>query len=514
MPQSGNEPLPGQHESYWVATTPKTGYPAWSGEQGFDVVVVGGGIAGITTAYLLKQAGKKVAVLEAGRIVEGATGYTTAKVTSLHTLIYKHVTDHLGRDRARLFAEAQQSAIEMVASLAQQNAIDCDFIRSAAYTYTASKDKVREIEAEVEAAQSLGLPASLVRETSLPYPIEAAVRFDNQAHFHPRKYLLGLAERISGDGSAIFETTRATSIEDGLPCIIKTEKGEIRAGDVVVATHYPILNDGFYFARLTSTRSYALGAHIDGPVPEGMFINIEEPLYSVRTQPSEKGPLLIITGQKQPTGRDDTAIERYRELERLTRERFPVRSVEYYWSTQDSRTLDRIAYIGKYTRQSKHLFVAAGFGGWGMTNGTVSGMLLSDMILGRKNPWVEIFDPARVEQVKSAGDFISTNANIVKELAGGLLPAARTEKILAMPNGSARVVDWKGQKIAVYKDEEGSLHGVSAKCTHMGCTVSWNNAEKSWDCPCHGSRFDINGDILDTPALSPLAKKEITVTEE
>jgi glycine/D-amino acid oxidase-like deaminating enzyme/nitrite reductase/ring-hydroxylating ferredoxin subunit len=503
------ENLPGKHVSFWIASTPKTDFPRLKAGLEVDVAVIGGGIAGLATAYFLKEAGKKVAVLESRRILEGVTGHTTAKITSLHTLIYQNLVDLFGKEKAKLFGESQQTAIDKIEEISRKNNISCDFKRAAAYTYTQTAEKVNKIKGEAETAKNLGLPASFVETSPLPYPIKGAVRFDNQAHFHPRKFLLGLANLIQSGGGKIFEQTKVTEVKEGEPCLVVTERGEIRAKDVVVATHYPIFNEGGYFTRLNPLRSYVLGVYINGPVPEGMFINTETPLFSVRSQPTEKGQMLIITGQEHKTGQENNTIGCYEETEKLTRDRFSVSSIAYRWSTQDNYTIDGVPYIGKYTPGSQHLYVATGFNGWGMASGIVSAVLLTDLILGKETPWASVYDPVRLEQVKGVKNFLLTNVDVAQKFISSYLSGQGKEVVPKMKNGEAKVIKVNGQKLAVYKDEEGKIHVLSAKCTHLGCLVNWNKAEKSWDCPCHGSRFSPEGEILHDPAIYPLPKKEV-----
>lgn len=308
--------LLGVGESFWIATTKKTFYPSLLKNLKVDVAIIGGGIAGITSAYLLKKAGKKVAVIESRKIVEGVTGYTTAKITSLHDIIYKYLIDSFGKENAYLYGKGQEEALKLITTLVKEQKIDCDFVRSSAYTYTQKEQYLKDIQKEVEAAQSLRLPASFVKDTDLPFPILGAVKFSNQAYFHPRKYLLALAKLVDGKGSFIFENTKALDVKDLSPCEIITDKGIIKAKDVIVATHYPIVNKGMpYVPKLTPKRSYVLALKIKRKVPEGMFITLETPFFSIRPQNSEKGDILIITGNEHVTGKNNNTIRCYLELD-------------------------------------------------------------------------------------------------------------------------------------------------------------------------------------------------------
>src|SRR5215210_803629 len=269
---AGNDDLPGAPISLWLATTPETGFPRLAGDISVDVAILGGGICGIATAFQLKQSGLKVAVIEADRVVKSVTGNTTAKITSLHALIYDYLIKQFGEDKARLYAEAQQSAIERIASLVKEHSLDCDFRRTDAYTYTELEEELDKVKAEVEAATRLGLPASFVESTPLPFPIKGAVKFTGQAEFHPRKYLLALVEKIPGNGSYVFEETRAFDIKDEDPCRVETNKGVVTAKSVILATHFPYFDPNIYFAAMHPGRSYVLGCRLNAPVPEGMYI--------------------------------------------------------------------------------------------------------------------------------------------------------------------------------------------------------------------------------------------------
>jgi glycine/D-amino acid oxidase-like deaminating enzyme/nitrite reductase/ring-hydroxylating ferredoxin subunit len=507
--------LPGRPVSLWLATTPETHFPMMEKDVTVDVAVIGGGIAGIATAFLLKQAGLTVAVIEGSRVVESVTGNTTAKITSQHSLIYDYLISQFGEDNARLYADAQQAAIEKIAALVKEHSIDCDFRRTDAYTYAELEEELDKVKAEVEAATRLGLPASFVESTPLPFPVKGAVKFTGQAQFHPRKYLLALVEKIPGDGSYVFEETRAFDIKDEDACRIETGKGAITAKSVVLATHFPYFDPNIYFAAMHPGRSYVLGCRLNGPAPEGMYISAgDENMHSFRSNPAEDGGTIwMVGGEKHKTGQGGATEERYRRLEQYARGRFDVSSIEYRWSTQDNNTVDRVPYIGKLSSGSKNLYVATGFGGWGMTNSHVAAMLLTDMIQGRENPWAEVFDPSRFKPITSARDFISENMNVAKEFMADRISTPELDDMGKLPTGGGEVVEWQGERLAVYKDDDGKIFSCSAVCTHMGCIVHWNGAEKSWDCPCHGSRFNYDGKVIQGPANKDLEKKSLKTNE-
>ena len=495
--------LRAQNPSLWVGTTPETAFPRLGEDVRVDVAVIGGGITGLTTAARLKAEGARVAVIEAGRVASGATGYTTAKVSSLHGLVYDDLASSYGNDVARTYGEANEAAIAEIARLIERHGIDCDFVRAPAYTYTVDADKVSSIEAEAAAAQRAGLPATFTTETDLPFDVLGAVRFENQAMFHPRKYCIGLAASIPGEGSHVFELTRAVDVEHGEPCVVKTEHGDVTAEDVVMATLLPFLDRGGFFAKCHPTRSYAIAMRVGGEPTNGMYITAEQPTRSVRPAGAEKD-MLIVSGESHKTGQDDDTSERYQALESWAREVFDVRSIEYRWSAQDFMPVDDLPYIGRLTRGSEHLLVGTGFKKWGMTNGTVASMINSDTVLGRDNPWSEVFDANRVEVTNAAREFVTENLNVAKRFVGDRLGTLTAPSIDELGPGEGGIARAGGEKVAAYRDEDGVLHAVSPVCTHLGCIVAFNTAERSWDCPCHGSRFDVDGQVIAGPAVKDL----------
>ncbi len=500
--------LVGRHQSFWIATTGETSYPPLMGNVAVDVAVVGGGIVGLTTALMLKEAGRTVAVVEAGRVVKGVSGHTTAKITSQHTLIYKYLVSRFGREKAKQYADANQAAIEKIAGLVQDKNISCDFIRGPAYTYAETDEQRKQVEDEVQAARDLGLPASY--EASIPLPVQAmgAVRFDNQARFHARKYLLALASMLPGNGSYIFENSRVTSLKEGVPNHLTAAGGTVLAGDVVIATHYPIFDKtGFYFARLEPSRSYVIGARVSEMFPEGMFVGVSDTSLSFREQVVEGGRIIIITDSAHPTGQETNTLARFHKLEERARTVFNSLKTEYWWSTQDYFSVDRIPYIGKLTAAQPHLFVATGFMKWGMTNGTAAAMLISDLIQGKQNPWTDVYNPSRFDPVASGKTFIEHNMSVIGRFMGDRigLPA---KKLGELSPGEGALVNDSGKQVGAYKDPDGKITRVNPVCQHMACVVHWNNAEKSWDCPCHGSRYDYEGKVLNAPTVKDLKKLE------
>lgn len=496
--------------SYWIDSTHSTAHPVLQGQVEVDVAIVGGGIVGLTAAWALKRAGKTVAVIEMDRLARGVSGYTTAKVTSGHNLIYSELERKHGAQAAASYARANQLALENIASLVEANNIDCDFSRRSNYVYCESLDEVDPIRQEVEAAARAGLNVSYVADLDLPYPVAGAIRLDHQAQFHPRKYLLALAIAVDGDGSYIFENSRVTDIREAEPCEVSTAHGKVAARDVVMATHYPLLDRGFFFPRVHPKRSYALAALIDSSTaPEGMYISTDSPTRSIRTTPDGERLLLLVGGNGHAVGQKYDTDQDYEDLESWTKQRFGIDEVTHRWSTQDGATVDMLPYAGTARRSSEHVYTATGFGKWGMTNGTAGALVVSDAILGKENEFAASFDPHRATVKASAKKLITENSKIARHWFGDRVAHPQRRPFDDLQPGEAAVKRVGVSQVAGYRDEEGELHAVSAVCTHLACIVAFNPAETSWDCPCHGSRFDTDGRVLHGPATEDLEKKQV-----
>ncbi|MFF8101381.1 FAD-dependent oxidoreductase [Streptomyces sp. NPDC016640] len=498
--------------SYWLQTTPAGRHAALAEDLDVDVAVVGGGIAGLCTAFELTRAGRSVALLEAGRIAAGVTGHTTAKVTALHTLVYDKLRRTRGSEGARLYARSQSEAIEHTADVVAELGIDCDWERRSAYTYVRGPGRVEELRAEARAAREAGLPASFVTSTGLPFPVAGAVEVADQAQFHPRKYLLALAADLIARGGRVHEDTTVLTLEEGSPCRLSTSTGAtVTARDVVVATHYPVFDRALLFTRLSPRRELVVA----GPVPAdqdpgGMYITTEENTRSVRTAPhGEDGTrrLLVITGEHFTPGTGDTRA-RFDRLSDWARRNFPGVELTHSWATQDNDPTDTVPLVGPLHPGARHTYVATGFGGWGMSGGMMAGRLLTAQITGEECAWSALYDPRRLASaVREAPSFLKHQAQVARHFVGDRLrPSPPVE---ALPPGEGAVVRAEGGRLAVYRDEDGTLHAVSARCTHLGCLVDFNAAERAWECPCHGSRFDTDGKVVQGPATRPLERRDI-----
>jgi glycine/D-amino acid oxidase-like deaminating enzyme/nitrite reductase/ring-hydroxylating ferredoxin subunit len=497
--------------SYWIDTTEDTSYPKVENDIDVDVAIVGGGITGLTTAYLLNKRGVKLAVIDANRIAKGTSGHTTAKITSQHSLKYAKAIKSFGEEKSLQYAQANEAAIGLVEEIVKENEIDCDFKRVPAYVFTQDEEYVKKLEDETSAARSLKLPAEYTDVLDLPFTIKGAVRFSNQAQFHPRKYLLKLASIIEEKGSLIFENTRIVDIQEGDPHIVVTDSGKkIRAASVVQATRYPFFDTpGLYFSRLYPERSYLIGMHIDGSFPEGMFINAESPSRTLRLHTTTNDTILLVGGENHKTGHGEDLHKHYENVLDFAQRNFNIIDAPFKWSAQDYTAMDEIPIIGRMTSEKNSIYVATGYEKWGMSNGTAAAMIISDLILKGESPWEEVYNPSRFTPVASAKNFIIENADVAKNYIAGKLNIPDDE--VDIGRGEAVITEVDGNKVGMYRDMDGNRHIVSTTCTHIGCELKWNSAELSWDCPCHGSRFTYTGDIIEGPALENIKPKESSV---
>lgn len=495
--------LPKKIQSLWMATMPDTHYPELQPGLEVDVVIVGGGIAGLSVAYFLIKENLKVAIIESARIATGTSGNTTAKITSQHDLKYAFLKKHFGSKKARIYADSNQWAIAEMERIVQEEKIDCDFTRLPAYVYALTGDGYEKIIKEAEVCQELGLPAVLVEKIgSVPFPIKGAVKFENQAYFHPRKYLLTLAEKIIIRGGKIFEHTKALDIRMGKFPIVITDKGEIRAKKIIIATNYPFFDKGLFFLRTNQARSYALASKSKNNLPDGMFINDDEKILSFRPHRIGNEEWLIVGGEGHAAGENEKE-DHFSNLEKIAREKFIIQDIEYAWSAQDSMPMDRVPFIGRMPN-AENIYVTTGYGKWGMTTSVVSAKILTDLIRGRNNEWLELYKPARFNFTAS----FSSLLDVFRRVSRSYFQYFRKDKFELADLGfdEGKTITYKGKKMAVYKDESGKIYARSAVCTHMGCIVSWNVSEKTWDCPCHGSRFGKDGAVIHGPAVDPLPK--------
>ncbi len=493
--------------SYWVDSTPKTNYPSLSDDIDTDVLIIGGGITGIATAYMLSKSPLHITIVEADRMAMGVTANTTAKITSQHGLLYDYLLNSFGFDTAKGYLGSNEEAIRTIENIVKTENINCDFISEDAYVYTCDKSSVQKIVDEVSSVTSLGLNAEYVTECPLPFPIQAGIKFPNQAQFHPRKYLLALLSILEKRSVNIFENSKVIDIKH------ENDKYEVYVNDhkvttkyLVMASHYPIKNfPGMYFIKMYQESSYAVGVELDEDVFDGMYISCDTPTTSFRNALQENGKkLLIVGGGEHKTGATNVNIDdTYKNLENYIKSIYPKAKVKYRWMTEDCVSLDKIPYIGEFSNFLPNMYVATGYKKWGMTTSHVAAKIISDKILEIENPYEKVYTATRLEPIKNRKEFGNMLKTSVYSLAiNKISPPIKSYKELQ--NDSGGVVDYKGQKLGIYKDEAGKMLAVIPYCKHLGCELSWNNLEKTWDCPCHGSRYDYTGKIITEPTTENL----------
>jgi glycine/D-amino acid oxidase-like deaminating enzyme/nitrite reductase/ring-hydroxylating ferredoxin subunit len=464
--------------------------PTLQGDISAEVAVIGAGLAGILTAHLLQERGISVVVIECREAGSGITKNTTAKITSQHGLIYRKLMMYKGEERTWEYAAANQKAIEKYEEIINQMEIDCDYEILPNYIYTLENEL--KIKQEVEAAKKVGLPATFTRETTLPFDVKAAIRFDHQAQFHPLKFIDAVAKNLT-----IYEHTRVTEIRSG--GMIITDKGSVNAKSIVVATHYPFINvPGFYFFKLHQERHYL--SALEGVASEnkarldGMYLDADPDGFTFRNY---KDFLIFGTGYHR-TGQQNPP-DMYAKIEEAARQWYPNASIKYTWSTQDCITPDSIPYIGRYSLKTPNIYVATGFNKWGMTSSMVSAMIISDMIAGKENEYRKVFTPRRL-MLSGSRVFLKDAAITTISLLSEYLKIPH-DQFSEIKQGTAGVIKSDGQRVGVYRDKDEKYYFVTTKCPHLGCSLEWNQNELTWDCPCHGSRFDFKGNLISNPAM-------------
>jgi glycine/D-amino acid oxidase-like deaminating enzyme len=504
----------GKNISVWHGLTDVPEFPPLKENISVDVCVVGAGIAGLSVAYQLVREHKTVAVIDDGAIGSGETGRTTAHLSyALDERYYELIRLH-GEEKAKLAYESHKAAVEEIEDIVKREKIDCDFVRLDGYLFTPPDEDDEELQIEKEATHKIGFSSTIMVHDA---PVESlksgrCLLFPRQGQFHPLKYITGLAQAITKKGGKIYCNTHASEIKGGEGATVKTEGGAvISCRHIVVATNSPVNDMVVIHTKQAPYRTYVVGARIErGSVPLALYWDTPDPYHYIRIEsPKEKDyDILIIGGEDHKTGQEDNPDERFACLEEWAREKFPmIESIEYRWSGQVMEPVDGMAFIGRNPMDEPNVYIATGDSGHGMTHGTIAGMLLKDLILKRKNPWEELYEPGRMIPLSATGEYLKENINMAAQYADWVTPGEE-DSTAAIEPGEGAIIRRGLLKIAAYKDESGKVHERSAVCPHLGCIVAWNSTEKSWDCPCHGSRFDCYGTVVNGPANVDLPEVE------
>lgn len=509
------QPTSGTTTSVWIATAGTPEEKPLAKDTTADVCIVGAGIAGLSTAYLLAIEGKSVIVLDDGPIGGGMTARTTAHLTSALDDRYFEIERLFGEAGLRLAAQSHTAAIDRVEAIVSQEKIDCEFERVDGYLFIPPDGQVKVLEDELPAAHRAGLldVRRVERAPLESFDTGPCLHFPRQAQFHPLKYLTGLTKAIKREGGQIFTGTHADEIQGGSDARVTTTGGySVTAGAIVVATNTPVNDLVAIHTKQAPYTTYVIGARIPkGSVPTILLwdapADLDQPYHYIRIEKGTDHDVLIVGGEDHKSGQQHDGAQRWGTLEQWTRNRFPmVQEIEFRWSGQVMETFDGLAFIGRNPLDSDNVFVATGDSGMGMTHGTIAGILLTDLIMERSNPWAELYDPSR-KTLSAARNFVKENINVMAQYTELVTPGD-VDSVEEIQKGEGAVVRSGLAKVAVYRDSDGVLHNLSAGCTHLGCIVGWNPAEKTWDCPCHGSKFDCFGGVINGPANKDLPPVE------
>lgn len=470
-----------------------------------DVCIIGAGIFGLTCAYYLSKLGYKVIILEKDEIAHKTTGHTTAKITSQHGLFYDYLTNSYDQKFAKDYLYANEKAIENIKNIIDEEKIKCDFEYQNNYVYSTRKEDLKSIKKEIKSVQNLGYNCEFVTKTGLPFEIQGAVCFKNQAQFNPFKYINGLCESIIKNNGNIYTNSTVYDVKKDKDYYITYSNSlQVKSKYVIVATHYPLINfPGFYFTKMYQSTSYVIAIDPKKTLFNGMYITASEPTLSFRTATYNGKKILLIGGGDHKTGKPTSYEDSYGLLEQEAKKYYPDCEVLFKWNTRDCISLDKLPYIGPYSSMLPGVYVGTGFKKWGMTTSNVAANIVVDMICGKQNEYSYLFDSTRLKPIKNIDEFKnmiveSTNSLLLNKLRS---PEMNFDEIT---NNSGSIIEVNTEKVGIYKSPEGKIHAVKPICTHLGCLLSWNDVDKTWDCPCHGSRFNYDGKNIYDPAFKDL----------
>ncbi|SER11503.1 Glycine/D-amino acid oxidase [Gracilibacillus ureilyticus] len=482
-------------------------FPTLNKNEKTEVTIIGAGLTGLTAAYLLATNGVNVVVVDRDRIGNGTSGHTTAKITAQHGMVYNEFISHFGMEQASMYFLSQMDAMDKIEEIIQKHEIKCQFEKQDAYLFTNNEQNQRKLEAEFESYRKLNIDGEGLLEIPVNFPIKYALKMRNQAQFHPMQYMKALVDVIIEHGGKIYENTSVYDIDSNDHRVVRAVNQQtIVCDQVIIATHFPFFEgEAFYSARMYPSRSYVTGFTSNSKYPGGMYLSVDQPARSLRTVQHNNQEIWLLGGENHKTGQYNENNTPYDNLKELAQTKFDVKERMYEWSAQDYTTLDKLPYIGRLNKNREEIFVATGYRKWGMTNSMVAANVITDMILQKDNPYIDLYRPTRFHADPDLKKFITMNTNVAKEYIMGKI-GTKNDEIDQLKQNSAMKMKHHGQTIGLFKDSQNKIHAVDTTCTHLGCEVNWNDTEKSWDCPCHGSRFQYDGAVIEGPAIEPLNK--------
>jgi glycine/D-amino acid oxidase-like deaminating enzyme/nitrite reductase/ring-hydroxylating ferredoxin subunit len=498
----------GNCESPWQHDTPAIVSEAYKNKADtvYDCLIVGGGITGLTAALLLQNAGRKTIIAEMHTIGFGTTGGTSAHINTFADTTYKEAESAFGEKGAQLFADAINEGFNIIKKNIDKYKIDCDYESKTGYLYAEDEDQAKQLDDVYDGAIKVSVPVKYIADVPTPVPYQKALQFDGQAQFHPLKYIQGLQKAYLAAGGVILENTKIDTLtdEDNIH-IAELSTMNIRAKNVIYATHMPPNINVFNF-RCAPYRSYVMAVKLkNGAYPDGLIYDMQEPYHYFRTHIIDSQQLLIAGGNDHKTGHQDTE-KTFDDLEKYIRKYYNVSSVKYKWSSQYYIPVDGLPYVGQMPLAANGVYCATGFNGNGMMLGSISAKILSDMVSGKQSAYADLFSPSRIKPIDGFTEFVKENADVAYHFMADRLAIHETDSLKRLLPGTGKVVEVHGKNIAAYRDDKGNIHALSPVCTHAACIVNWNAEEKSWDCPCHGARYDIDGNVLTGPATINLKK--------
>jgi len=481
-----------------------------SGNKIYDVIIVGGGITGITTALLLQNSGKKCLLIEAKNLAFGTTSGTTAHLNTILDLTYAEIEKKFGEEKTKMVLAAALEAINIVESNVAKYNIDCEFSEKSGYLFSTDEKQTKKLEDAFDASVKAGCDVKYSDTIPLPVDFQKALVFKRQAQIHPTKYVYALAKAYEAAGGEILQQCRVTEIKEKAQDIlnVETSLGKMEAHNLIYATHIPPGVNLLHF-RCAPYRSYAMAVTLKGDYPENLAYDLEDPYHYYRTQELSGVKYLIAGGEDHRTGEKKDTEQCFLQLENYLRKYFQINEVAYKWSSQYFESADGLPYIGHLPGNPKNVFVATGYGGNGITYSQIAAKILTDLIVKGESEFEKLFDPSRIEPVAGFANFVKNAADVTGNFLGKLLPEEKIKELDEIKNDEAKLVKFENESVALYRDESGKIHSVSSACTHIDCSVAWNTAEKVWECPCHGSRFSMDGEMYTAPARKDLEKIQI-----